>query len=230
MMLKVGIDVGGTFTDFVALSEEGGIQLTKTPTTHYDLSVGFMKGMRQLAGNAGESLEQLLARVESIRYSTTVGTNALIERTGPKLGLLTTAGFEDTIFIGRSRSWADGGSMEANRNLARIRKAEPLILPEMVVGIPARMDCYGNIIKPLRREDVLEQLQLLVDGGAMGFVVSLLWSFVNPAHEREIKQIIEQEYPEDYLGSMPVFQFVDRLRDEVATAMDPEEAGPDVGG
>src|SRR3989304_3011924 len=102
MMLKVGIDVGGTFTDFVALSEEGGIQLTKTPTTHYDLSVG---------------------------------TNALIERTGPKLGLLTTAGFEDTIFIGRSRSWADGGSMEANRNLARIRKAEPPILPEMVVGI-----------------------------------------------------------------------------------------------
>jgi N-methylhydantoinase A/acetophenone carboxylase len=205
MMLKVGIDVGGTFTDFVALSGEGGIQLTKTPTTHYDLSVGFMKGMRQLAGNAGESLEQFLAGVESIRYSTTVGTNALIERTGPKLGLLTTAGFEDTIFIGRSRSWADGSSMEANRNLARIQKAEPLVLPEMVVGIPARMDCYGNIIKPLRWEDVLEQLQLLVDRGAMGFVVSLLWSFVNPAHEREIKQIIEQEYPEDYLGSMPVF-------------------------
>ncbi len=204
-MLKVGIDVGGTFTDFVALSAEGGIHITKTPTTHYDLSVGFMKGMRQLAGNAGESLEQLLARVDSIRYSTTVGTNALIERTGPKLGLLTTAGFEDTIFIGRSRSWADGSSMESNRNLARIRKAEPLILPEMVVGIPARMDCYGDIIKPLRREDVLEQLQLLVDRGAMGFVVSLLWSFVNPAHEREIKQIIEQEYPEDYLGSMPVF-------------------------
>ena len=204
-MLKVGIDVGGTFTDFVALSGEGGIHITKTPTTHYDLSVGFMKGMRQLAGNAGEPLEQLLARVESIRYSTTVGTNALIERTGPKLGLLTTAGFEDTIFIGRSRSWADGSSMESNRNLARIRKAEPLIIPEMVVGIPARMDCYGDIIKPLRREDVLEQLQLLVDRGAMGFVVSLLWSFVNPAHEREIKQIIEQEYPEDYLGSMPVF-------------------------
>jgi N-methylhydantoinase A/acetophenone carboxylase len=205
MMLRVGIDVGGTFTDFVTLSEGGEMRIAKTPTTHYDLSVGFMKGMRQLARNAGEPLEQLLARVESIRYSTTVGTNALIERTGPKLGLLTTAGFEDTIFIGRSRSWADGGSIEANRNLARIRKAEPLILPEMVVGISARMDCYGNIIKPLRREDVLEQLQLLVDRGAMGFVVSLLWSFVNPGHERAIKQIIEQEYPEDYLGSMPVF-------------------------
>lgn len=204
-MLRIGIDVGGTFTDLVALSQDGGIRMAKTPTTHYDLSVGFMKGVQRLARETGEPMERMLSQVESIRYSTTVGTNALIERTGPKLGLITTAGFEDTIFIGRSRSWADGGSMESNRDLARIRKPDPLIPFEMVVGITARMDSYGNVIAPLCREDVLEQLQVLVDRGAMGFVVCLLWSFVNPAHEREIKRIIEEEYPEDYLGSMPVF-------------------------
>lgn len=204
-MLRIGVDVGGTFTDFLAVDESGEVRIAKTPTTHFDLSVGFMKGMQQLAQRSNLDLSGLLGDVESIRYSTTVGTNALIERSGPKLGLITTAGFEDTIFIGRSRSWADGGSIEANRDLARIRKPEPLITKDMVVGIDARMDCYGNIVSPLREEDVLVQLQTLVDRGAMGFVVCLLWSFVEPAHERAVRDIIEAEYPEDYLGSMPVF-------------------------
>ena len=204
-MMRIGVDVGGTFTDFCTMADDGRMGVAKTPTTHYDLSVGFMKGLRQLARQGGVELDELLAGVESIRYATTVGTNALLERSGPKLGLITTAGFEDTIFIGRARAWADGGSLEANRNLARIVKPAPLIAPDMVVGVPARMDYEGKVVAPLERDDVLEQLQTLVDRGAMGFVVSLLWSFVNPAHEREVKRIIEEEYPEDYLGAMPVF-------------------------
>ena len=204
-MMRIGVDVGGTFTDFCNMSDDGRMGIAKTPTTNYDLSVGFMKGLRQLARQSGVELGELLAGVESIRYSTTVGTNALLERSGPKLGLITTAGFEDTIFIGRARAWADGGSLEANRNLARIVKPVPLIAPDMVVGVQARMDYEGKVVAPLDRDDVLEQLQMLVDRGAMGFVVSLLWSFVNPSHEREVKRIIEEEYPEDYLGAMPVF-------------------------
>lgn len=209
MSMRIGIDVGGTFTDFCALDARGTLHTTKTPTTHYDLSVGFMRGLADLARRSGTDLAALLAAADSIRYSTTVGTNALIERTGPKLGLLTTAGFEDTIYIGRARAWADGASIEANRNLARITKPAPLIAPEMVVGIRARMDSRGQVIAPLDRADVLKQLQVLVDRGAMGFVVCLLWSFLNPAHEREIKRIIEEEYPEDYLGAMPVFLSAD---------------------
>lgn len=203
--MRIGVDVGGTFTDFCTISADGNMHVAKTPTTHYDLSVGFMKGLRQLARVRGCELGTLLAQAESIRYSTTVGTNALIERTGPKLGLIMTAGFEDTVFMGRARSWADGGSVEANRDLARIVKPAPLVSPDMVVGVRARMDHAGRIVAPLAREDVLEQLQVLVDRGAMGFVVCLLWSFVNPEHEREVKRIIEEEYPEDYLGAMPVF-------------------------
>jgi len=204
-MKRIGIDVGGTFTDCFAVADDGGIQIAKTPTTHYDLSIAFMTGMQQLARESGQELKIYLGEVESIRYSTTVGTNALIERTGPKLGFITTAGFEDVLLIGRSRSWADGGSVEANRDLARIQKPVPLIGPEMSVGVSARMNCYGQVVAPLRREDVLEQIQKLVDRGAMGFVVCLLWSFVNSQHEQEVKRIIEAEYPEDYLGAMPVF-------------------------
>jgi N-methylhydantoinase A/acetophenone carboxylase len=204
MGFNVGIDIGGTFTDFCSIGADGQAVVYKTPTTHYDLSVGFMRGIKELARRSGLGGNDYLSRVEALRYSTTVGTNALIERNGPKLGLITTAGFEDTIFIGRSRSWADGIPVHQARDLARIRKPAPLIDPEMVVGVRERIDCRGDVVTPLSREDVLGKLQQLVDRGAMGFVVSLMWSFVNPAHERLIKQIIEDEYPEDYLGAMPV--------------------------
>lgn len=204
MSYTVGIDVGGTFTDFYCAHEGGGFHTAKTPTTHYDLSVGFMRGMGLLAKGLKLKLPEFLSGLSSVRYSTTVGTNALIERTGPKLGLITTAGFEDTIFIGRGRSWADGLGWQQGRDLARIEKPVPLISPDMVVGVRERIDYAGKIVAPLSREEVLEKLQTLVDRGAQGFVVSLLWSFVNPEHEQFIKQVIEEEYPEDYLGSMPV--------------------------
>ena len=201
---SVGIDVGGTFTDFFCASGSDHSSTCKTPTTHYDLSVGFMRGIELLARQNQLSLNDFLRQVGSIRYSTTVGTNALIERTGPKLGLITTAGFEDNIFIGRARSWADGLGWQEGRDQARIQKPAPLITPNMVVGVRERVDYAGKVISPLRKEEVLEKLQELVDKGAQGFVVSLLWSFVNPEHEQLIKKIIEEEYPEDYLGSMPV--------------------------
>jgi len=204
MGATINVDIGGTFTDFFAAQDKGKSNITKSPTTHYDLSVGFMKGVRELAGMNGLELTDFLKQVDAVRYCTTIGTNALIERTGPKLGLITTAGFEDTIFLGRGRSWADGGTSKENKDLSRIRKPEPLISRDMVVGVRERIDSFGNVICPLNREEVLDKLQILVDRGAMGFVVCLLWSFLNPEHERLVKEIIEEEYPEDYLGSMPV--------------------------
>ncbi|NLT36270.1 MAG: hydantoinase/oxoprolinase family protein [Gaiellales bacterium] len=204
MGLSINIDVGGTFTDFYAAGNGSGTRLTKTPTTHYDLSVCFMKGMNELARLYGLPLAEMFAGTDTVHYCTTVGTNALLERTGPKLGLITTAGHEDAIYIGRGRSWADGGTPQENRDLARIRKPEPLISRDMVVGVRERVDSFGRVLAPLSRGEVLEKLQILVDRGAMGFVVCLLWSFQNPTHEQMIKQIIEEEYPEDYLGSMPV--------------------------
>lgn len=201
---EINIDVGGTFTDFFLRDKAKEAHLTKTPTTHYDLSVGFMRGIKDLAKRCGLGQQQLLEQTKAVRYCTTVGTNALIERTGPKLGLITTAGFEDTIFLGRARSWADGVSVTENKDLARINKAVPLIPRDMVVGVRERVDSAGQIVSPLQADEVLEKLQMLVDRGAMGFVVCLLWSFANPVHEQMVKSIIEEEYPEDYLGSMPV--------------------------
>jgi N-methylhydantoinase A/acetophenone carboxylase len=204
MGFSINIDIGGTFTDFFAGHDEQGNRITKTPTTHYDLSVGFMRGIRELAGAYDLSFQNFLGRTDQVRYCTTLGTNSLIERTGPKLGLITTAGFEDAIFLGRGRSWADGIIGQDNKDLSRINKPLPLIPRDMVVGVRERIDSFGQVICPLNREEILEKLQYLVDQGAMGFVVCLLWSFSNPLHERMIKEVIEEEYPEDYLGSMSV--------------------------
>ncbi|UCF57722.1 MAG: hydantoinase/oxoprolinase family protein [Deltaproteobacteria bacterium] len=204
MGLTINVDIGGTFTDFFATQDHGKAQITKSPTTHYDLSIGFIRGIQDLARLNGSDLKGFLGQADAVRYCTTLGTNALLERTGPKLGLITTAGFEDTIYLGRARSWADGISTQENKDLARIQKPQSLIPRDMVVGVRERIDSFGQVICPLKREEVLEKLQTLVDRGAMGFVVCLLWSFANPVHEQMIKDIIEEEYPEDYLGSMPV--------------------------
>jgi N-methylhydantoinase A/acetophenone carboxylase len=203
MPVITGIDVGGTFTDCF-MEVDGETSVIKVPTTYYDFSVCFFKALEEGAEKFGVSVEELLEETGSIRYSTTIGTNSIIERTGPKLGLITTAGFEDTIYIGRARQWADGGAITENKDLARIQKPVPLIAREMVVGVKERIDCFGQVAMPLDREDVRQKLQYLVDGGAMGFAVCLLWSFRNPAHEQMIREIIEEEYPENYLGNMPV--------------------------
>lgn len=205
MGYTVDVDIGGTFTDCFGARDGGQVILAKSPTTHYDLSVGFLKGLAELAKGFKVPLQKFLSQCEAIHYCTTIGTNALIERTGPKLGLITTAGFEDTIAIGRGRSWADGISGNENKDLARISKPKPLIPRDMIVGLRERIDSAGKIVEPLKKEDVLQQLQYLVEKGAMGYVVCLLWSCYNPAHEQMVKEIIEEEYPEDYLGSMPVF-------------------------
>lgn len=197
---SVNIDIGGTFTDCY-VQFDGRTVMSKVPTTRYDLPVGFNEAVRHCAEELGLSVKQLLGQADLVRYATTLAMNALIERTGPKLGLITTAGFEDTIYIGRGAQWHDPLPLEFKRVVPRARRPEPLITRDMVVGIRERVDCFGRVIIPAQVEEIREKVQQLVDKGATGFVTSLLWSFVNPAHERLVRQVILEEYPESYLGS-----------------------------
>ncbi len=199
----VNIDVGGTFMDFFVAKGDKYLT-TKVPTTAYELGVGFLRGLEECAEKDGKTLEQFLANTDVIKYCTTIGTNILIEHTGPKLGLITTRGFEDTIFIGRGRQWADGLPASDVQDVTSIEKPVPLIPRKLVVGVRERVDYSGGIVMPLVKEDVLEQLRYLVDQGVRGFVVGLLWSFINPVHEKQIRSIIEEEFPEVYLGNMPI--------------------------
>jgi N-methylhydantoinase A/oxoprolinase/acetone carboxylase beta subunit len=202
-MNSIDIDVGGTFTDLV-LNFDGKTLIKKVPTTPYDLSVCFSKVIEEGAAALSMKMEELLPDIEMIRYSTTIAMNRLIERKGPRLGLITTEGHEDVVLIGRGAQWIDGTRVAERRNLAIQRKPEPLIPRDMIVGAKERVDSRGNVIRILQEDDLRTKIRYLVNHGARGFVVSLLWGFLNPVNEKRVKQIIRDEYKEFHIGYLPV--------------------------
>jgi N-methylhydantoinase A/oxoprolinase/acetone carboxylase beta subunit len=202
-MKAIDIDVGGTFTDLV-LTWDDVRYVAKAPTTPYDLSVGFLDVLTAGAEQLGRPLDQVLPEVEIVRYSTTVAMNRLIERKGPRLGLITTEGHEDAILIGRGAQWTDGTRIGERRNLSVQAKPVPLVERDMIVGVGERVDSAGRVLRPLNDDDVRAKLRHLVDNGARAIAVSLLWSFVNPDHERRIRKIIREEYKGYHVGYLPV--------------------------
>jgi len=202
-MKSIDIDVGGTFTDLV-LTWDDTRYVAKAPTTPYDLSVGFLDVLTAGAEQLGRPLDQVLPEVGIVRYSTTVAMNRLIERKGPRLGLITTEGHEDAILIGRGAQWTDGTRISERRNLSVQSKPAPLVERDMIVGVRERIDSTGRVLRELDDDDVRAKLRQLVDSGARAIAVSLLWSFVNPDHERRVRKIIREEYKGFHVGYLPV--------------------------
>lgn len=202
-MNSIDIDVGGTFTDMVLNYRDRTI-IKKVPTTPYDLSVCFSNVIQDGAQALGLRMESLLPHIDMIRYSTTIALNRLLERKGPRLGLITTEGHEDTTLLGRGAQWIDGTRVQERRNLSVQKKPDPLIPRELIVGVKERVDSSGAVIRPLNENDVREKVRYLVNKGARAFVVSLLWGFLNPIHEKKVKEIIRSEFQEFHIGYMPV--------------------------
>lgn len=211
MRNAIDVDVGGTFTDLV-LTYNGQTIFRKVPTTPYDLSVCFMQAVEEGARALGKTPEELLPEIHVVRYSTTVAMNRLIERKGPRVGLITTEGHEDAILIGKGAQWIDGTRLAERRNIPDHNKPEPLVPRSMIVGVKERIDGRGRVVRPLDEEDVRRKVRYLIDQGARAFVVSLLWSFVNPVHERRVKEIIREEYREYHVGYLPVILSSDVTR------------------
>jgi N-methylhydantoinase A/oxoprolinase/acetone carboxylase beta subunit len=199
----IDIDVGGTFTDCY-LSSDSRVAWGKAPTTPDDLSRGFFNALGDASAQLGLDVDAVLGDADILRYSTTIALNALIQRVGPRLGLITTSGFEDILSIGNGHAWGDGLPVSEQRRAATARMPESPIPRELVVGVNERIDAFGEVIRPLREDDVLAAVQRLVDQGVRGIVVVLMWSPANPVHEQRIREIVDEEYPETYLGNMPV--------------------------
>jgi N-methylhydantoinase A len=202
-MRQISVDIGGTFTDCFLVWDQKRIE-AKAPTTHFNLSEGFMNALKNAAEELGESVDRVLAEITSVRYATTLGTNALIERSGPRLGLVTTAGFEDSIVIGRCRQYADGLPAHLQADLPGANRPLPLIGRDCIVGIRERIDHKGKVLIRPDADDIRARIQELVDKGVRGFVVALVNSITNPRHEDLVEEILLEEYPTSYLGSFPV--------------------------
>lgn len=204
MTTRINIDAGGTFTDCFTLHDDKAVS-AKTPTTEHDMSECFFRGIEKCAQQLALSPDELISDVDSIRYSTTTAMNRLIERKGPKLGLLTTAGVQDYPQIGRGPRWADGLTDNEQRNISDAKKPEYLVPDSRTNGIRERVDSEGNVLRPLDEEHAREQVRDLVEKGARAIVVNLLWSYEYPEHEQRIRELVREEYPPSYLGSIPVF-------------------------
>ena len=193
MNFTIDIDTGGSFTDgFLTAGDK--VEQIKVETTPHDLTVCFLNCITEGANKLGISVEELLSKTAVIRYSTTIGTNCLLQKIGPKLGLIVTEGFTDTLYMPND----DSNAIEASGIMGTI------VLPNMRIGIKEKVDDSGEIGQSLDEEEVRKVVEFLLDSGARSIVISLRNSALNPHHEQNVKDIIDSEYPRHYLGSVPV--------------------------
>ncbi|MBB5751622.1 hydantoinase/oxoprolinase family protein [Prosthecomicrobium pneumaticum] len=188
---NVGIDVGGTFTDLVAINEHGEIRATKTPSTP-DQSDGVINALARLAGELGEDLSAFLAGLPMIVHGTTVATNALLEYDGARVGLITTKGFRDEIEFRRSykESVFD----------PRLKPPHPIVPRRSRLGVSERVDFKGNVLTPLDEDEVRAAVADLKAQGVTSVAICYLFSFVNPAHERRTAEIVREMMPDAFLS------------------------------
>jgi len=193
----VGIDTGGTFTDIVVLHPDGRITIDKSPTTPKNFAQGVQDAVVVAAGSLGLSTRSFLERTSMFKHGTTVATNALITRRGAKVGLITTRGFEDTIYIMRAVGRVDGLSEMEIKHVTKVTKPTPLVPRPLINGVYERVDYKGDVVVPLDLAGVRQAVRKLVDiDGVEAIAVCLLFSWMNPAHEIEVARIVRELNPD----------------------------------
>ncbi|PKN30187.1 MAG: hypothetical protein CVU64_04670 [Deltaproteobacteria bacterium HGW-Deltaproteobacteria-21] len=197
---KIGVDTGGTYTDVCVIDESGYLTIGKSPTTPGELERGVIDALENAAGSLGIAVRGLLGDCTSFCQGTTIGTNALINRRGVKTGMITTKGFEDTIYIQRAIGRVDGLHPDEVRHQAVLKKPEPFIPRELIKGVTERVDLFGNVIVPLNKEELKQKVQELLDEGVQAIAVGFLWSVANPKHEEETAGIISRMAPDIFVN------------------------------
>ncbi|MFC1938128.1 hydantoinase/oxoprolinase family protein [Chloroflexota bacterium] len=192
----LGIDTGGTFTDVVVMSQSGETWIDKAPTTPRDFSSGVMEAIGTLSRAMGLSVEELLSQCKAVKHGTTVATNALINRDGSKVGLITTKGFEDNTLIMRAIGRVAGLSEEEIKHQSTAVKPIPLVPRGLIKGVTERVDAAGNVVIPMNLEEAKEAIRSLVeDEKVEAIALNFLFGFVNPVHEKKIGELVHEMYP-----------------------------------
>ena len=181
MASRLGIDVGGTFTDLLLFNDDSGaIQLLKTPSTPEDQSIGILQGIQKILAESGTSP----AAIQSLLHGTTVSTNIVLEEKGAKVGLIVTENFEQILHMARSQT---PGPLAGWMIMI---KPDPLADLEVTRGVPERVDSRGQVVTPLDESAVRTAVGELAAAGVESITVSLLHAYANPAHEERIRAII----------------------------------------
>lgn len=192
--VRLGVDIGGTFTDLAFLTADGRVFREKAFTTPDDWVQGILNGL----GSAAErhfdcALPELLPRIVEFTHGTTIVTNVLAQMNGLRVGLVTTGGFRDTLRIARSA--------RQNTLDLQVQESPPqIVAPTDILELDERVDRLGDIVVPLDANAAKAGIDRLAANGVEALAVSFLWSFENPEHERTIRAIVERNHPH-----LPVF-------------------------
>ena len=195
MRYRIGVDTGGTFTDCVIVDEEGRRSVSKSLTTHGSLADGVLSAVEVNAEQLGLSRKELLAATDLFVHGTTVATNAVLTRNGSKTGLITTRGHEDAIIIGKVYAKRAGLPERDLVHSSILNKPVPVVPRELIRGVAERIDVDGDVVVELREDEAIAAIDSLVAEGVEAIAVSFLWSFVNDAHERRLKELLAERAP-----------------------------------
>ena len=187
MSIRLGIDVGGTFTDLLLFDDgKETFHLHKTLSTPEDQSVGILDGIRSLLDQANLSPDD----IQSILHGTTVATNIVLEEKGARVGLLVTENFEQVLHLARSQT---PGPLAG---WITMEKPQPLADLELTRGVPERINAQGEILQPLDESRAREMTDELVRNGADSITISLLHAYANPVHELRLRDVVASAYPD----------------------------------
>ena len=184
---RIGIDVGGTFTDIVAVSDEGTVVFSKAPSTPADPSIGVMDAIGRLSHELETDSVGLLSRTERIVHGTTVATNALLERKGAKTGLLTTIGHRDVLEMREG--------LKEDRYNMRLAAPETLVPRYLRLGVKERIRPDGSVHIPLDNRSLDAAIEKLREAKVTSIAVCYLHAYKDAKHERETRSRIESKLP-----------------------------------
>jgi N-methylhydantoinase A/oxoprolinase/acetone carboxylase beta subunit len=191
-MKRIGVDVGGTFTDLIYVDDEAGvIRVHKLPTTPDDPSQGTIQGLEELAAEAGAEPSSL----DQVFHGTTIATNIVIEHTGARVGMLTTEGYRDILHIARHKK-----PLNFSNYQDLPWQAYPVVRRRYRLTVPERITGDGRILVPLDEDRAREQVRALKEAGVEAVCVCFLFSFLNPEHEQRVAEIVREEFPEAFLS------------------------------
>src|SRR6266513_2862053 len=191
-MKRLGVDVGGTFTDLIYVDDEAGrILVHKLATTPDDPSEGTVRGIRELTEQAGESP----AVLDQVFHGTTIATNIVIEHNGATVGMITTEGYRDILHIARHKKPLNFSNYQ---DLPWQRY--PVVRRRHRLTVPERIAADGEVLVPLDEQRAREQVRRLKEAGVEAVAVCFLSSFLNPEHEARVAEIVREEFPDAFLS------------------------------
>lgn len=193
---NIGVDTGGTFTDLVLIDDSGVIRTEKAFSTPESREQGVFDVLERAARSLNTTVGDILSRTDLLAHGTTASTNALIQRRGARVGVLFTAGFEDTLTIARGPVGRVGGLPQSRAmDFIHTEPPEPIVARDMVRGVVERIGSDGRMVTPLNQADLRKSVGELLAEGAESLAVCLLWAFRNPEHEQRVAAICEELAP-----------------------------------